>query len=252
MRRLGLKDIFQYIKNIIKRVRDAIKTFPYFGNGKVCPICGKYFHAFRIYGKFPNVDLQCPICYSFSRHRLLYIFLMKKTDFFERLEKKFLHVSPNYCFQAKFKKIFSEGYLSTYLSDSEAMVKMDITDIDYQDKYFDIIFCNHVLEHIKDDKKALSELYRVLKDDGWAILIVPISTDKTFEDASIVDSAERLQVFGQKDHVRLCGKDYIDRFREAGFKVETIRAKDLLKKDEAVEMGIEMAAGEIYYCTKGI
>jgi len=127
---------------------------------------------------------------------------------------------------------------------------MDITDIQYPDKTFDVIYCSHVLEHITDDKGAIREFYRVLKSDGWAILLVPITADKTFEDPSVTDQAERLKLFGQEDHVRRYGPDYVERLEEAGFNVKVTYPSDLLQIEDITRMGITNAAGAIYYCTK--
>lgn len=90
----------------------------------------------------------------------------------------------------------------------------------------------------------------MLKNNGWAILLVPITRKKTFEDPSIVEPIERLKAFGQADHVRRYGPDYVDRLREAGFSVDTTKVNDLVQSDEAVRMGLTTASGEIYYCTK--
>jgi ubiquinone/menaquinone biosynthesis C-methylase UbiE len=120
---------------------------------------------------------------------------------------------------------------------------MDITDIDYADETFDVIYSSHVLEHVPDDRKAIRELHRVLKSDGWAILQVPITAYRTFEDPSITNPIDRLRIFGNKDHVRKYGPDFVERLKEAGFKVKVITASDFL-------MGITDAAGEIYHCTK--
>ena len=113
-------------------------------------------------------------------------------------------------------------YLTADISSDDVMVKMDIAEINYPDKAFDTIICNHVLEHIIDDRKAMRELYRVLKPGGWGILQVPISLsiDKTYEDFSVTAPSEREQVFGQSDHVRIYAIDYLDRLEEFGVEVE--------------------------------
>ncbi len=127
---------------------------------------------------------------------------------------------------------------------------MDITNIEYPDQSFDVIYCSHVLEHVQDDKRAMREFFRVLKNNGWAILLVPITSEKTFEDPSIIEPLERLQAFGQENHVRRYGPDYVDRLCEAGFSVEVTKVNDLVQSNEAVKMGLTLASGEIYYCTK--
>jgi ubiquinone/menaquinone biosynthesis C-methylase UbiE len=127
---------------------------------------------------------------------------------------------------------------------------MDVTDIKYPDESFDVVYCSHVLEHVQEDKKAMREFYRILKRDGWAILLVPITAEETFEDPSIIESQERLKAFGQEDHVRRYGPDYVSRLREAGFRVEVTKVHDLVQQDEAIRMGLTPASGEIYFCTK--
>ncbi len=161
-----------------------------------------------------------------------------------------LHVAPETCFAKRFKKILGKNYLTADLN-NPAMVKMDITDIQYNDESFDVIYCSHVLEHVQNDKKAMREFNRVLKSNGWAILLVPVNADKTYEDPSIVDPKERFKAFGQENHVRKYGPDYVDRLREAGFSVEVTEVSDLVNKNEATRMGLTVPpSGEIYYCTK--
>lgn len=136
------------------------------------------------------------------------------------------------------------------LLNPRAMVKMDITDIQFAEHTFDIIYCSHVLEHVTDDIQAMREFFRVLKNNGWAILIVPISSDHTFEDPLIIAPEERLKAFGQKDHVRRYGPDYVDRLHKAGFTVEITKVSDLVNSDEAERMGLTPVSGKIYFCTK--
>jgi SAM-dependent methyltransferase len=118
------------------------------------------------------------------------------------------------------------------------------------DESFDVIYCSHVLEHVQDDGKAMAELHRVLKDDGWAILLVPIMAEATFEDPTIVDPAERARIFGQEDHVRIYGPDYVDRLRGAGFSVRSFEVNDICTVENAINMGLTDASGSIFYCTK--
>jgi len=149
-----------------------------------------------------------------------------------------LDIAPSVGISQKLKEHFGKGYLSAGLSDRDVMVEMDITNIKYPDHSFDLIICSHVLEHIQDDRKAISELYRVLKIGSMAIIIVPCnSREKTFEDPSITDPQERLKTFGQHDHVRICGTDYVDRIRDAGFHVETITPETFLSDKEIIKFG---------------
>ena len=161
-----------------------------------------------------------------------------------------LHVAPEAIFEGLLRMQLGKNYLTADLYNPSAMVKMDITDIRYPDESFDVIYCSHVLEHVPDDKKAMREFRRVLKPSGWAMLLVPIVCEQTFEDPSITDPAKRAKLFGQEDHVRNYGRDYVDRLREAGFEVTVMLPEDFMTEEEIVRMGITKVAGEIYLCNK--
>lgn len=202
------------------------------------------------YGIVPRKEAQCVHCGALERHRMLWLFLKKNTDLFDGKTRKMLHVAPEPCFESIFRDQLGSNYLTADLLNPKAMVKMDISDIKYPDESFDVIYCSHVLEHVPDDKKAMKEFFRVLKNSGWAILNVPITREKTFEDASIVDPKERLKVFGQEDHVRRYGPDYVERLRDTGFTVKISERSDVADGDESVRMGLTPSSGLIYYCTK--
>lgn len=158
---------------------------------------------------------------SLERHRQMYLYLQNETDFFIK-NYKVLHIAPEQEFLRKFKRMSNLNYISADLYSPIVDVKADILDLPFENESFDIIFCNHVLEHIQDDAKAMSELYRVMKPGGWGILQVPMknSLEKTYEDFTITDPKERQKHFGQYDHVRWYGMDYFDRLKDAGFEVE--------------------------------
>jgi len=198
-----------------------------------CPICQSYLKRLTPFGlKLPvltekkvigggyRLNALCPVCNSLDRERLLYLYLLNKTNFFTE-ELKLLHIAPEVGLSRVIKKHSNLDYLTSDINSNAVMVKMDITGIDLPDDSFDVIICNHVLEHIIDDKKAMHELYRVLKPGGWGILQVPISLSisKTFEDFSVVTPEKREDVFGQSDHVRIYALDYVDRLEESGFNV---------------------------------
>ena len=113
-------------------------------------------------------------------------------------------------------------YITGDIESPLAKVKMDIHEIPFEENTFDVIFCNHVLEHVNDDIKSISEIQRVLKPGGWAILQVPFFfplPEETIEDATITDPRERERLYGQDDHVRKYGKDYAKRLGSTGLKV---------------------------------
>ena len=190
------------------------------------PIDGKSFRKFLPYGyENQRKNALSPSTLSLERHRLLWLYLQNETDFFSSEKtQKVLHIAPEQCFLDIFKKQKNLDYLTSDLESPIADVKADICNLPFDDNSFDIIFCNHVLEHIPDDKKAMQELYRVLKTNGMGIFQIPqdLSREKTFEDNSITDKKERAKIFGQYDHVRIYGRDYFDKLRSVGFTVKEI------------------------------
>ena len=188
------------------------------------PIDGKTFRKFLPYGYgSPRANVLSPSTLSLERHRLLWLYLTRETDFFSK-PLKVLHVAPEQAFYKRFKNQKNLTYITTDLYSPLADVKADLCALPFEDDSFDVIFCNHVLEHISDDAQAMRELYRVMKKGGWGIFQVPqdINRAHTFEDDTITDPAERTRIFGQYDHVRVYGLDYFDRLRQVGFEVEEI------------------------------
>jgi len=139
---------------------------------------------------------------------------------------KMLHFAPEPCLTKNFKNSFE--YLSADLDPRFAMTSMDITDIKFPEETFDVIICNHVLEHIPDDRKAIAELYRVLKKGGWASLQVPMRGEVTFEDSTITSPEGRQNAFGQNDHVRWYGTDYYRRLQETGYRTDIYKKVDFI------------------------
>ena len=202
------------------------------GSRYTCTFCNHSFDKFfsaglshdilkekKIVGGGYRENAICPFCESVDRERLIHIFL--KSNGLLKNQMKLLHVAPEKNLQKFFEKR-NIDYFSADLNGIRAKIKMDIQDIKFPANCFDGIICNHVLEHIVDDKKAMSELYRVLKPKGWAILQVPYSPimKRTFEDFSVVEDEERARIFGQSDHVRIYGADYLNRLKSVGFYVK--------------------------------
>ncbi|SIT95633.1 Methyltransferase domain-containing protein [Epilithonimonas bovis DSM 19482] len=192
------------------------------GNNFYDPIDGRSYRRFLPYGYGKQrANALSPGTLSLERHRQMWLYLQNETQFFtEKL--KVLHIAPEQEFLRRFKKMDNLDYTSADLFSPIVDVKADILDLPFADNSFDVIICNHVLEHIVDDKKAMSELYRVMKPGGWGILQVPMknSLEKTYEDFTITDPKERQKHFGQYDHVRWYGMDYFDRLRSVGFQAE--------------------------------
>ncbi len=226
-----MKSIFKLILNTIPRpllirlsyVARPILAFFLKGTKFTDPIDGKSFKMFLPYG-YGNQrnNVLSPSTLSLERHRLLWLYLQNETDFFSLKEKKkILHFAPEQAFYKLFRNQKNLDYTTTDLLSPLADVKADICNLPFQDNSYDVILCNHVLEHIPNDTKAMQELYRVLKPDGMAILQIPqdLSRDTTFADDTIVDQKERAKIFGQYDHVRIYGRDYFEKLRTIGFRV---------------------------------
>lgn len=244
-----LNSIFKIVLNIIPRpwlIRASDFFRPIFalflkGNTFTDPIDGKSFRAFLPYGYVnQRKNALSPSTLSLERHRLLWIYLQRETNFFST-PIQLLHFAPEQAFYKRFRKQKNIKYTTTDLNSPLADVKADICNLPFADESFDWILCNHVLEHIPDDTKAMQELYRVLKPGGIAILQIPLDMNRTvtFEDDSITDKKQRTEIFGQYDHVRVYGMDYFDKLRSVGFQVDEITYGLQLSEEEAKRYSID-------------
>ena len=248
-----MSNIFKYFLNLIPRpllirlsywVRPLI-AFSLKGKTYTDPIDGKNFRKFLPYGyENPRENVLSPSTLSLERHRLLWLYLKNETDFFTK-PIKLLHFAPEQAFYQRFKRLDHITYTTTDLNSPLADVKADICHLPFDDDTFDVILCNHVLEHIPDDAKAMQELYRVMKPGGWGIFQIPqdLKREQTFEDNTITDRKERARIFGQYDHVRIYGRDYFDKLRSVGFKVEEVDYTNTLPKEDVEKY--RLAKGEI-------
>lgn len=202
----------------------------YAGKGRKCPICGCERRKFLPYG-YGKVreDALCPKCLSLERHRLLWHYLMNNDKERERFQSlpTILHIAPEVCLMKEFKKMYKSApysYITADLESPLADMHFDVQAIPMKDENVDIIICNHILEHVESDHKALTELYRIMRKGGMGVMLAPIdySRDNTFEDDTITDPKQRAEVFGQYDHRRIYGKDYLTRLAAAGFEAEEI------------------------------
>ena len=204
------------------------------------PIDGSSYRKFLPYG-YQNIrpNALCPGTLSLERHRLLWLYLQFKTTFLTDT-LKVLHIAPEQVFYKKFKSFTNWDYTTTDLYSPLADIKADICALPFEDETCDLILCNHVLEHIPDDHKAMSELYRVLKKGGTLIAQVPLEEGrlKSFEDDSITDKKKRTEIFGQYDHVRLYGMDYYQRLESIGFQTETVDFLKELSEEEIIRYAL--------------
>ena len=247
--------ILKWIYNFKKH---RINKF-YKGDKVQCTICNATYKLFRPYGLVERKNARCPNCDSLERHRLLRQYLVTKTDLFKsKAIIKVLHFAPEPFFYKIFDNmehidyiacdLFPENY--KYFGNTKIQ-KMDITDITFDSDTFDFILCNHVLEHVIDDKLAISELYRVMKKGGFGIFQVPIvySLEQTYEDITITSREQRLEVFGQEDHVRCYGTDYLERLEHSGFNVIVDNFVNTFSNKEIFKYGFS-SDELIYRCNK--
>ncbi len=218
---------------IKKKIKLKLLTLLLNGSNVNCNICNKNFLTFLPH--LSRINASCPNCGSLERTRLLWYYMTKKELI--KSATDLLHIAPEkylYKIFTKNPKInyypidkFTEGY--NYPSKTK---EMDVTALSFDDNSMNGIICLHVLEHVNEDIKALKELYRVLKQNGWAIIQVPFdkSRNTTYEDFSITSPEGRIKHFGQSDHVRVYGLDFIERFKSAGFKVEDWNFQNTISK----------------------
>jgi SAM-dependent methyltransferase len=232
-------------------VRPFLASF-YKGNRFEDPIDGRTYRKLLPYGYQgrQRQNALAPASLSLERHRLLWLYLKKETNFFSA-PQKVLHVAPEQCFYGRFRAMQNLDYLTADLNSPIADVKMDIHDIQYPTNTFDVVLCNHVLEHVQDDQQCMRELCRVLKPGGLAIMQVPFEKGRkeTDEDPSITDPEERIRRFGQYDHVRVYGLDYPDRLQKAGFSVTAVNYSQSLPKEEFERYAL-MPNEVLYACSK--
>ena len=205
-------------KSLIKHEVKLRSLFYFFYRGSAyeCVICEKKLKKF-IQNK--NNHSICPNCGSIHRVRRLWMIL--KNEFLMD-GKVVLDFSPSRSLFRKLNSIRNIQYISTDISgDFLAENKFDITQLEIKDEQIDLILCYHILEHIPDDLKAISELYRVLKPGGKIIIQTPFKDGEIYEDFTITNPQERLKHFGQEDHVRVYSiKGLENRINQIGFDTE--------------------------------
>jgi SAM-dependent methyltransferase len=180
-------------------------------------------------------DALCPHCLSLERHRMIWLWITRNTTLLND-HPRLLHIAPEVSLMRHFKKMYrgSEGYITADLESPLADMHFDVQQIPLADSSIDVLICNHLLEHVEDDRLAMRELHRILRPGGWGIMLVPEDRSRatTFEDDTITDAEERTRIFGQYDHRRIYGRDYDERLRDVGFRVERITFESSLRADE--------------------
>lgn len=236
---------------LARGVLQSLVACTYLGRRVHCPCCGWSFRRFLSFGVRPRPNAMCPRCHSLERHRLLWLYLTRATGLFSPRQRKVLHIAPEPMLEPRFRSASYLHYVTVDLHSPRAMCRVDIAYLPFRSNAFDVIICYHVLEHVAEDQRAMRELFRVLKPDGWALLQSPVDLNRetTYEDPSIVSPHEREKVFGQADHVRIYGRDYRDRLEEAGFNVRLDGFVRTLPAELVRRSGV-LVDEDIYVCTK--
>lgn len=230
-----------------------IAPYVYYGTRYEDPISGKTYRKFLPYGyggRAKRKNVLCPGSLSLERHRLLWLYLKEKTNFFIA-EHNMLHIAPEQCFYKLFKTQKNLKYTTGDYNSPIADIHFDLHHAPFEDNTYDVIFCNHVLEHVENAEQCMRELYRIMKPGGWGIFQVPLDTSRalTYEDKSITSPEDREKHFWQKDHVRLFGLDYKEKLAAAGFNVKVDDFVNTLTP-ELIDR-YRLPAGEmIYLCSK--
>jgi SAM-dependent methyltransferase len=242
------KKLSDYIyANLLFSLPVGVRRKLFMGQQYYCPICDAHIKNYlRLHRPY---HLFCPVCRSLQRYRLVWLFFNSRFVKLGVKPERMLHIAPEEALTWRFRQVAGLDYLSADLYNPKAMVKMDVSDIRYPDGSFDIIYCSHVLEHVPDDRRALDEFYRVLSPGGYALLIVPILSPKTFEEASITTPEDRQRAYGQHDHLRSYGPDFKERVEQAGFHVTRLVVSDLADSTQAERMGLGDAE-ILFYCKK--
>ena len=224
-----MKKLYKFLLNklprpLLIRLSYIFRIFApalYRGNAVSCPVCEKSFSKFLSYGSevAHRDNVLCPYDLTLERHRLMWLYLKNHSNFFTQANLAVLHMAPEQCFIDRFKAQQNLNYLTADIVSPIADMHFDLHQIPLENDRFDVVFCNHVMEHVQDPIQCMSELFRVLKPGGWAIMQVPqdFSRETTYEDPSIVSEADREKHYWQKDHVRLFGKDYPSYLERVGF-----------------------------------
>jgi SAM-dependent methyltransferase len=254
---LDYKHFLQSVRRAIgpSAIKDKFLTLALKGKTVYCPCCKRQFQTFVPAGLSKRANARCVGCDSLERHRAIWLYLKNKTEFFKK-DLTVLNVAPESFFYKQFSRLANIKYVAIdkfpeQYGYGRRTIRMDVCDLKFPDQSFDVIICNHVLEQVPNDRKAMREMNRVLKPGGWAILNCPVNNDRatTYEDTSVSNPMTRLHLYGQQDHVRVYGRDYIDRLFQAGFEVNIVDYAGTYHSNERFRYG--MKPGEdIYHCYK--
>lgn len=246
--------MYEQLKSLLIRIMPAAllrrieyplrRIYAFFLTGRQveCNLCKGHFSTFI---PLSSGDLLCPRCGSLPRQRRLWEIVQKKFLANSNPDFSILHFSPSRMLSEKIRQLAGSSYLTSSFDQGEGTGRhFDITGIDAEDDSFDLIICYHVLEHIKEDVRAIKELYRICRPYGTLLVQTPLKQGDIYENDAILTPGERKLHFGQTDHVRIYSEgDLSHRLRSSGWKVEVAVYSSDPKKG--------LKEGEtVFFCTK--
>jgi predicted SAM-dependent methyltransferase/DNA-directed RNA polymerase subunit RPC12/RpoP len=246
--------------SLLKALLGRVNAMIFQGNQYQCLICGARLRRWFILGDPAQKGYKCPVCSSLARHRFLW-FILHNKNILPKMGDSILHLAPEWIIEKELRKLVdNDGYVSADLVPGRAMRTLDITHSELDSMSFDWIFCSHVLEHIIDDRKAMDEMFRILKIGGHLIVQVPMKhMPDTYEEPSIVDSKDRQKHFGLSDHVRLYGLDIQKRLENSNFSVQLFDPHVECSEVEFTRYALDIppdstslysSQSRVYFCTK--
>jgi SAM-dependent methyltransferase len=231
------------------RLRPSVRyLYRHAGFAHFCPLCERRLRRFLTYGNPVRPEARCPVCQSLERHRLLWLYLSRETSLLTGEAMRLLHIAPEQGLAERLRRVPSIEYLSVDIDPKRAMQQADITALPFPDESFDVVLCSHVLEHVADDRTAMTEIRRIVAPNGWAVIQCPIYGVISYENWEYTRTPEdRLQYFGQDDHVRIYGRDIADRLHAVGFHVDEVLYPQHLGAKAIVRYGLEWS-DRLYLC----
>lgn len=231
---------------LLRNLWQIVSPWLFCGNDRYCAVCRRHSRRFLTRR---GREYRCPVCFSEPRHRNAILCLDKHAPLFSStVPHRILHVAPELCMMDFFLRFPNIAYISIDLSSRLAREKMDLRQLQFPDEHFDFIYCSHVLEHIREDHQAISELFRVLKIGGTALIMVPIRVGPTIEDARVTDPEERRRLYHHPDHVRCYGDDFKERLEAVGFQVARYVVTTEISEAEHPRHGIN--SEPLFLCTR--
>lgn len=239
------------IYELIWTLRNQAQTLVYQGKTFTCPICHTGLRKYMAYRSKGEGNPTCPRCRTSRRHRHYWHYVNQFTDLFDGRRKQVLHLAPEHYLEPILRKRLGKDYVPAGYNDPRVKKTIDLNNVDEPAESYDVIICNHVLEHVPDDLKAMREIRRMLKPDGWALITVPqFAKGNTFEDPSLTSREERTRHYGQWDHLRAYGSDFADRLRSQGLAVEVIYPRDILNQQEIEAMRLKASEDPLFIARK--